>query len=81
LAPCKEGQERNPETNRCRNVIGDMPTASFAVEQTNARPDNSIVWWSLAGVGGLAIIYATWEWRQEIIQLVKKVANVLNKSK
>ncbi|MFZ2125341.1 MAG: lamin tail domain-containing protein [Candidatus Saccharimonadales bacterium] len=78
LVPCKEGQERNPETNRCRNIISDMPTVGFAVEQTNTSPDNSIVWWSLAGVGVLAVIYGIWEWRQEIMQLVKKVVGVLN---
>jgi hypothetical protein len=82
LVPCKEGQERNPETNRCRNIASsDIPVAEFAVEQTSARPDNSIVWWSLAGVAVLAITYGVWEWRQEIGQLVKKVVSVLNRQK
>lgn len=73
LVPCKVGQERNPETNRCRNVASAMPQAEYKPEQANESVNNYIIWWSLAAVGVVAIIYGLWEWRQEITGLIKKI--------
>jgi len=73
LKPCEEGQERNPETNRCRNIVSAIPVADYAPEQTFEQSNNYILWWSLAGVGAVAIIYGIWEWRQEIVKLVQKI--------
>lgn len=72
LTPCKAGQERNPETNRCRNVASSMPKADYAPEQVASFSNSHILWWSLAGVGAVAIGYGIWEWRQEIAGLYKK---------
>lgn len=80
LVPCKAGQERNPETNRCRNVASAMPNAEYAPEQTSESANNNILWWSLATVGLVAIGYGVWEWRQEIIGLIKKV-RLINRGK
>ena len=77
LAPCKAGQERNPDTNRCRNVAGAMLKADYAPEQTSQSSGNSIMWWSLAAVGSVAIVYGLWEWRQEITGLAKKIKSVV----
>ena len=80
LVPCKEGQERNPETNRCRNIVSAIPLADYAPEQKSENVNNIILWWSLAAVGGVATIYGIWEWRQEIINFVKKVKlKIVNK--
>jgi len=73
LSPCKAGQERNPATNRCRNVASAIPTAEYKPEQTNESTNNYIIWWSLAAVLLVAIIYGIWEWRQEIVGLFRKI--------
>ncbi len=73
LAPCKAGQERNPDTNRCRNVISSIPVAAYATIQTSESSNNYIGWWSLIGVGAVAIVYGIWEWRQEIINIIRKL--------
>ncbi len=66
LVPCKTGQERNPDTNRCRNIVGAMPKADYAPKQTASNSNNYIIWLSLAVVGMVAVGYGIWEWRQEI---------------
>ena len=81
LKPCAEGQERNPETNRCRNVVSVIPVVDYAPEQTSVKSDNNILWWSLVGVGFVAIIYGIWEWRQEIYRLLKKIGLFLHLTK
>jgi hypothetical protein len=78
LVPCKAGQERNPETNRCRNVVGTVPQAEYAPEQSNESSKNYILWWSLIGVGVVAIGYGVWEWRQEIMRLCQKLGSLLH---
>lgn len=81
LAPCKEGQERNPDTNRCRNVVSDMPQADFAPKQASQAENNYVLWWSIAGVGLIAIIYGIWEWRQEIGKIIRKIGGLLSRHK
>lgn len=81
LAPCKEGQERNPDTNRCRNVVSDMPQADFAPKQTSQAENNYVLWWSIAGVGSVAVIYGVWEWRQEIGKIIRKIAGIFGRHK
>jgi len=72
LTPCKPGQERNPETNRCRNIVKSMPTADYAPEQTESKTDNSVMFWSLTGLGATAFGYGLWEWRREISGIFRK---------
>ncbi len=79
LKPCKKGQERNPETNRCRNIVSAIPKVKYAPEQTSESSNISIVWWSLAGVGLAAVGYGVWEWRQEIIGVIKKIKSFITK--
>jgi hypothetical protein len=68
LAPCKAGQERNPDTNRCRNAAAkSVPDAAFAVEPMKQGAKAFVGWWALGGVGTLALGYAGWEWRQEVV--------------
>jgi hypothetical protein len=78
LAPCKEGQERNPETNRCRKVTvaSTITKAKYAPESTAQSPSNYLIWWSLAGIGSLAVGYGVWEWRQELTRLGRKLLSL-----
>lgn len=76
LAPCPEGQERNPETNRCRNVVNTIPVADYKITPV-AQPEanNNVLWWSIGGVGIIAISYGVWEWRKEIVKLFRRFKN------
>ncbi|HEU5122104.1 MAG TPA: hypothetical protein VFT59_04610 [Candidatus Saccharimonadales bacterium] len=82
LTPCKEGQERNPETNRCRNIAASTPPdAAFAVEPVKDVGQSFVGWWALGGVGILALGYAGWEWRQEILAAIQKVGTFFTSGK
>ena len=74
LVDCGEGRERNPETNRCRNVKRTAPPpASFAVEPVKEAASVFVGWWVLGAVVAAAVGYAGWEWRDEIGRAVRKV--------
>lgn len=76
LVPCKEGQERNPETNRCRNIAATSPPdTAFKAEPIAETGKAFMGWWALGGVGLLAVGYGIWEWRQEMLGAVQKVAS------
>jgi hypothetical protein len=79
LKPCKAGQERNPETNRCRNITGDIALADYKPEQTAQKQDNIILILSIVGVGLLAVGYGVWEWRLDIMKLFRKIREKLFK--
>lgn len=81
LAPCKAGQERNVDTNRCRNVVSTIPQVAYAPVQTSEPTNNYIGWWSLAGVGAVAVIYGVWEWRQEILNIIRKLGSFRHSGK
>lgn len=82
LTPCKEGQERNPETNRCRNIAATSPPdAAFKAEPIADTSKAFMGWWALGGVGVLAIGYGIWEWRQEMLNAVQKVASFFTSGK
>jgi len=81
LTPCKAGQERNPDTNRCRNITSSIPDVGYAPEQSSQPSSNYILWWSLAGVGAVAISYGIWEWRQEIMRLGQRLGLLLHRKK
>lgn len=81
LEPCPEGQERNPETNRCRKIVQtSIPVAEYAPKETATQANNNwILWLSLGGVGLLAIGYAIWEWRREIVKLSARIISSFKK--
>lgn len=64
--PCKDSQYRSEETGRCRNVTS-MPSANFAVEPIKDTGMVFAGWWAVGGVLLLAVGYAVWEWRSEIL--------------
>ena len=77
--PCKDGYERNPETNRCRkSLLSTMPTASFPVEPIQHSASDMGVWWALGGVGVAAVGYAAWEWRSEIVRILRRALGIVS---
>lgn len=72
LVACKAGQERNPETNRCRNII-NMPIASYMPKQTEINSRNEYIWWSFVGVSLVAVIYGAWEWRYDLLKILRVI--------
>lgn len=81
LTPCKEGQERSVETNRCRNVTKSVPAAAFAVEPVKDGARAFVGWWALGGVTLLAVGYAGWEWRREVMVVVQKSSSFFTRCK
>ncbi len=81
LTPCKEGQERNTETNRCRNVTTAIPGAAFAVQPVVDTGGGIVSWWAIGGVSLVALGYAVWEWREEILHSIRKVATFFHSHK
>ena len=81
LTPCAEGQVRNPETNRCRKVTNSVPEAAFAVEPVKDSKTAFAGWWTLGGVGVLAVGYGVWEWRQEMMNLVRRISTFFTSGK
>lgn len=82
LKPCGPGQERNPDTNRCRKVaVTNIPDAAFAVAPMKETGKAFIGWWALGGVGLIALGYAGWEWRRELMSAVHKVREFFTSGK
>ena len=80
LVPCKEGQERSPETNRCRKAESStVPKAGYAVQSVQDGAASFIGWWALGGVGVLALGYAGWEWRYEIMAAYRRALSMFNR--
>jgi hypothetical protein len=77
LTPCKEGQERNPETNRCRNIAGTVPAAEYQPQQVSENSNNIVLWVSIAAVGLIALGYALWEWRVEVLRVVNRLSSFI----
>lgn len=79
LKPCPVNQERNPETNRCRKIV-QTPQVSQIKDHDAPQKASGSGWWiaalSLFGFGG----YAAWEWRWEVMQIIKRLASVFGKT-
>ncbi|MEO8691222.1 MAG: hypothetical protein ABI397_00390, partial [Candidatus Saccharimonas sp.] len=76
LKACEVGWERNPATNRCRKAqLGDVKGASdYPVEPIPVVSGNTTGFWVIGAVGGIALIYGAWEWRQELAGLWRRVS-------
>lgn len=82
LADCGEGRERNPATNRCRNVTSSTPPAAgFAVEPIADAVNVFVGWWVLGGLALVAVGYAGWEWREEILKVIRKIGTITSSKK
>ncbi|HET8884693.1 MAG TPA: hypothetical protein VFM68_04455, partial [Candidatus Saccharimonadales bacterium] len=82
LKPCNDNQYRSAETNRCRKIVAtSVPEAAFAVEPVVESGKAFVGWWTLGGVGALAIGYGAWEWRREAATALRKVAEFFTSTK
>ncbi len=73
--PCKDDQYRSEETGRCRNLPAgsSIPSAGFAIHPIKESGMAFVGWWALGGIVLLAGGYGVWEWRREIIVLLRTV--------
>jgi hypothetical protein len=80
--PCAAGQERNPETNRCRKIAGAAAQAAVDVRDVAATSAGGVIGWWLAGIAGAgALGYAAFEWRQEILQASRRLKIAASRKK
>lgn len=71
--PCPEGQERNPDTNRCRKAGSNGETlAAVSDVQVTSKPTHP-KWLLGASAVVLALGYALFEWKNDFLQLVRKL--------
>lgn len=81
LKPCKDNQYRSEETNRCRTIVTTSPpAAAFAVEPVADSRTTFAGWWILAGLGVVAVGYAGWEWRREVMSGLRRVTRHLRRT-
>jgi hypothetical protein len=72
LAPCPEGYERNPETNRCRR-IRQNDGANYGVAPVSFSDKSTfIAYGALSAIITTGILYVIFQFRQEIVKVVKK---------
>jgi len=77
--PCLAGQERNPVTNRCRKKV--TSGLSKTIKDREAQQKNSPTGWLLTagavvGFGG----YGVWEWRSEVVGVLRKLQRFFGKT-
>jgi hypothetical protein len=77
--PCDVGQERNPETNRCRAIIDQAvaETTKLVVTDDVSAPSALHLPAGIVGVG--VVGYAVYEWKQELRAFVSKIGNRFRK--
>lgn len=80
LVPCKDGQERSIDTNRCRTIT-KMIDAGYAVQPIAKSDRNGSGLIALAVIIGLALAYAIWEWRVELLRLYIRIRSFLHLAK
>ncbi len=80
--PCKDDQYRSEETGRCRNLTATTPPeAAFAVQPVKDGAMAFVGWWALGGIGLLALGYAGWEWRNELVAAFGRAASYFSGKK
>ena len=81
--PCKDGYERNPETNRCRKIV-TTTGQEYAIEQSaeSESHQNSQTFIAITAIIATAIgatIYVIIQFRHELIMAGKKAKNWLRR--
>ncbi len=82
LEPCNEGQERNLDTNRCRKLSSSSAaTDQLATVTDIASPISSFGpgWWVASGVALLALGYAGYEWRHDLLSKMTSLKSRFSK--
>jgi hypothetical protein len=72
VKPCAANQERNPATNRCRNASTTATKSDFPVQTVAQTGEATLGWWAFGGAGTLAVGYAGWEWRREVLSVIRR---------
>jgi hypothetical protein len=68
LTSCPEGQERNSDTNRCRKVTNSAGSTLAAVtDMPSTSVSSHPKWWLAIAAATLALGYAAFEWRKDVI--------------
>lgn len=80
LTPCKDGQERNTETNRCRNVA-KLTDVGYSVQPIVKDDNNTSGLIALGVIISIAVGYALWEWRVELVRLFFRLRSFIHISK
>ena len=74
LQPCAPGQERNPDTNRCRKT-SSLSSALPVVKDVRTEESESTTGWYVAGVAAaIALGYGVYEWRADIVQRLRRLS-------
>jgi hypothetical protein len=73
-APCKDGYERNPETNRCRKILANTGASDSVLQDSDESTKQFTGWLAIGGVGALAIGVIGWEWKREIYGFIKSAS-------
>ena len=71
--PCKEGYERNPETNRCRKIKTNTGADFALIPETGGESQSFIAIWALVALLALGIGYLIFQFRRELIQLLRRI--------
>lgn len=74
LKPCAEGYVRNPTTNRCKKAaIAALPAADFKPTETAGSIAAKTSWWVVLLLLLAAAGYGVFEWRREIVRIIKRI--------
>ena len=78
LKPCNDNQYRSEETNRCRNLSSSLiPQTGYAVKGVADQPLAFAGWWAFGVVSFIALGYAGWEWRREVVAFGNRLTKKL----
>lgn len=70
---CKEGYYRNPETGRCKKIVENDGADYTLVPETYKEDSSFVALYLVLGVLGVGLVYIIYEFRHEIMRVVRKV--------
>lgn len=76
---CKDGYEKNPDTGRCRRIVKNVGASDPAKNNDSINKINNqetkvefTGWWLVAGIMVILISFIALNFKEKIIQIVKK---------
>ena len=80
MKPYKPGQQRNLETNRCRNIVSNSDIAGAVTEMPqDGSGQKNITWWIAGLAAGGAVLYGLYEWRTEVMGATLRLRDQLKR--
>ena len=70
---CKEGYYLNPDTGRCRKIVENTGEDYALVPETYIEESSFVALYLVLGVVGVGLIYIGYEFRHEIVKLLRRV--------